>query len=145
VGQPSRRYWETVLARPVAGEELAGLVGADVGGWLHLDPETIDVLRDAHGRGTRMTLLSNAPHELADVVETLPELDFFDDYVFSARIGVAKPEPAAFEAALEVMGLPPGDVLFIDDREANVAGARAVGLDARRYTSAEALRADLLA
>ena len=91
-----------------------------------------------------MTMLSNAPHELADAVETLPELGFLDAFVFSARIGVAKPEPAAFRAALDVMGLPADEVVFIDDREPNVTGAREVGMGARLYTSTDALRADLL-
>ena len=134
-----------MLDRPVADGEFAELIRGDVGGWLHLDPEAIGVLREAHERGARLTLLSNAPHELADVVETLPELGFFDAYVFSARIGAAKPDPAAFQAALDVMGAPADEVVFIDDREANVAGARAVGIDARRYTNADVLRADLLA
>jgi HAD superfamily hydrolase (TIGR01509 family) len=74
----------------------------------------------------------------------LPELAFFDAFVFSARIGVAKPAPAAFLAALDVMGVPPGEVVFIDDREPNVAGARAVGIDGRRFSDAGALRAELL-
>jgi putative hydrolase of the HAD superfamily len=31
------------------------------------------------------------------------------------------------------IGLPAGEILFIDDNEANVEGARAVGLQARLY------------
>jgi putative hydrolase of the HAD superfamily len=143
-GAPPERYWATVLGRAPRAGELDELIRIDTAGWMHLDAETIAVLRAAHERGARMTLLSNAPHALADAVEALPELDFFDAFVFSARIGVAKPEPAAFLAALDVMGLPAGDVVFIDDREPNVAGARAIGIDGRLFTGAGALREQLL-
>jgi putative hydrolase of the HAD superfamily len=130
-----------VLARPPADGELAELVRRDVAGWLHLNGETLEILGAAHDRGVKMTLLSNAPHELADAVEALPELEFIDAFVFSARIAAAKPDAAAYEAALEVMGVPAEEVVFVDDREENVAGARAVGIEARRFIGPDTLRA----
>lgn len=144
-GAPTGDYWAAVLGRQATPAELEGLVRRDVESWMRVDEEVLGVLREAHGRGARMTLLSNAPHELADAVTAMPELAFFDHRVFSARIGVTKPEAAAFHAALEVMGVPAAEVIFIDDREANVEGARRVGLDGRLYTSPAALRSDLLA
>ena len=144
VGGSAGDYWATVFGRAVDADELELVVRRDVDNWMLLNHDTLDVLRAVHERGTRMALLSNAPHELADAIEALPELAFFDDLVFSARIGVAKPEPRAFHAALEVMGLPADEVVFVDDREVNVASAREVGLRARLYTAADALRADLL-
>ena len=143
-GEPTGDYWAAVLGRTPAPAELEELVRRDVESWLSVDEEALGVLREAHERGARMTLLSNAPHELADVVAAMPALSFFDHMVFSARIGVTKPEPAAFQAALEVMGLPAAEVIFVDDREANIEGARRVGLDGRLYTNAAALRSDLL-
>ncbi len=143
-GAPTGDYWAAVLGRTPEPAELEELVRRDVESWLSVDEEALGVLREVHGRGARMTLLSNAPHELADAVSAMPELTFFDHLVFSARIGVTKPEPAAFLAALEVMGVPAAEVIFIDDRDANIEGARRVGLDGRLYTSAAALRSDLL-
>ncbi len=143
-GGSAAGYWATVMGRPVEPAALAELVRRDVESWLQVDEEALAVLRAAHERGHRMTLLSNAPHELADAVTGMPDLAFFDGMVFSARIGVTKPEPAAFHAALEVMGVPAAEVTFIDDRESNVAGAREVGLRAHLYRTAAELRADLL-
>ncbi len=40
----------------------------------------------------------------------------FEHLLFSARLGVAKPDPAAFAAALDVIGEPASEVVFIDDR-----------------------------
>jgi phosphoglycolate/pyridoxal phosphate phosphatase family enzyme len=49
---------------------------------------------------------------------------------FAAEHVVGKPSPAAFEVALDVLGLPANRVLMIGDRlDTDIAGAQAVGLD----------------
>ena len=53
-------------------------------------------------------------------------LDVFDVLGFSSRIGHAKPSRQAFEWCIERFDVPPGDILFIDDTQANLdAGGRA--------------------
>lgn len=54
----------------------------------------------------------------------------FREVFVSSRLGHRKPEPAAFHAVLESIGLPAERVLFLDDTHENVEGARAVGLQA---------------
>jgi putative hydrolase of the HAD superfamily len=61
----------------------------------------------------------------------------------SCYMGLRKPEPAMYRRAIDILGCPPQRILFIDDREENVAGAAAAGIKAIRFTGAEALRADL--
>ena len=61
----------------------------------------------------------------------------------SCYMGLRKPEPAMYRRAIDILGGPPQRILFIDDREENVAGAAAEGITAVRFTGAEALRADL--
>lgn len=59
----------------------------------------------------------------------------FDRVFVSSDIGLRKPERAAFEHVCREIGLPPTALLFFDDLEENVAGARACGLQAVRVTS----------
>jgi putative hydrolase of the HAD superfamily len=61
----------------------------------------------------------------------------------SCYVGLRKPEPAMYRRAIDILGCLPQRILFIDDREENVAGAAATGIKAIRFTGAEALRADL--
>lgn len=61
----------------------------------------------------------------------------------SGEHGVRKPSPEAYEIALTAVGRDASDVIFVDDSEANVAGARAVGIDAIQFSGASALRAAL--
>lgn len=48
----------------------------------------------------------------------------------SSDIGRRKPEPAAFAAVLSEIGLPPQRILFFDDTQENVEGARCAGMRA---------------
>jgi FMN phosphatase YigB (HAD superfamily) len=63
--------------------------------------------------------------------------------LFSATTRATKPSPAAYAAALTVLGAAPADVLFVDDSPSNVDGARRMGIAAVHFTSAESLRAEL--
>lgn len=54
----------------------------------------------------------------------------FDPILYSHETGLLKPEPEAYENALEQMGAEADDVFFIDDHAICVEGARAVGIDA---------------
>lgn len=57
----------------------------------------------------------------------------FDPIVISAEIGVAKPDAGFFRTALQLLDLSAASVLFVDDVQANVEGARGVGLVAERF------------
>ncbi|HEY5988177.1 MAG TPA: HAD-IA family hydrolase, partial [Streptosporangiaceae bacterium] len=52
----------------------------------------------------------------------------FDAVVISAEVGMRKPEERIFRHAIGMLGLTPRECVFIDDIEANVAAAEAVGM-----------------
>jgi epoxide hydrolase-like predicted phosphatase len=56
--------------------------------------------------------------------------DICDTIVYSHEVGYLKPEPAAYRIVCEALGVAPAEVLFLDDVQANVDGARAVGMRA---------------
>jgi HAD superfamily hydrolase (TIGR01509 family) len=53
--------------------------------------------------------------------------------VYSHEIGVEKPDPEAFGAVCESLGVRPESCLFVDDAEPNVLAARAVGMQAHLF------------
>ena len=61
--------------------------------------------------------------------------------VLSHELGMRKPEPRIYRAALRIAGVrEPGRALLIDDLQANVSAARRAGLRAIRYRGPEDLR-----
>jgi FMN phosphatase YigB (HAD superfamily) len=70
-------------------------------------------------------------------------LDQFDHLTFSAEVSLIKPDAAIYEHSLRGVGVAASEALFIDDKEPNVQGARAVGIRAIRFQSIEQLRREL--
>jgi FMN phosphatase YigB (HAD superfamily) len=62
---------------------------------------------------------------------------------FSAEVRSIKPEPAIYQHCLEGLGVVPSESLFIDDREVNLAAARAMGIHGIQFKSIAQLRNDL--
>ncbi|MFI4936561.1 MAG: HAD-IA family hydrolase [Caulobacterales bacterium] len=66
-----------------------------------------------------------------------------DPMFFSAELGLAKSDLAAFYAVQARLGVPPGDVLFIDDAAGNVERALQIGWDGVCFVSNRQLIAEL--
>ena len=61
----------------------------------------------------------------------IPVDELFDFVVDSSSVGVRKPDPRIFEIALQRLGsVASGQVVFLDDYQANVDAARELGLQA---------------
>jgi glucose-1-phosphatase len=65
--------------------------------------------------------------------------------VFSAELGRSKPDPEAFRRLAIRLTVAPGEILYLDDDAAYVAGAREAGLVADRVGGASDVRASLAA
>jgi 2-haloacid dehalogenase len=107
-------------------------------------PGAVDVVRDLNAAGIPMWGLTNWSHELyPHAPARFAFLELLESVVVSGTEGMAKPDPRIFELVSERSGLPPGRLVFVDDRATNVDGARAVGMDGIVFTGAEALRTAL--
>ena len=62
---------------------------------------------------------------------------------FTRRLRGRKPDSVVFERALCSWDKEPGQVLFIDDSEKNIAGAAANGLHTHHFTGPETLEREL--
>ncbi|MFI6596166.1 HAD family hydrolase [Nonomuraea sp. NPDC050536] len=99
-----------------------------------------DMLRLVRKNGLKTCLLSNSwsntyPRELFD--------GLFDAVVISAEVGMRKPEPGIFRHALELVALPGEECVFIDDLEANIVAARALGITGIHHRDPDTTLAEL--
>jgi putative hydrolase of the HAD superfamily len=60
--------------------------------------------------------------------------------ILSHEIGLRKPDPEIYRAALRLSGTRPEETVFVDDIRANVDSARKLGINAIRFTDAADLR-----
>ncbi|MFK4066545.1 HAD family hydrolase [Streptomyces sp. NPDC029674] len=140
-------YWGQVaaaLGTDFDDARVARLVEADLASWSAVDGTMVALIEELTDAGRPVALLSNIPEELAAHYEERHLwLKHFQVCAFSCRIGHAKPESGAYQwclDALGALGVEPGRVLFVDDREENIRAAEAVGVRGHLFTSAARLR-----
>lgn len=96
--------------------------------------------------GVTPVLVSNTnPLHWQGVLSVAPELPrLLPLRALSFEIGVRKPDPAHFEAALGLANATPREAVFADDRAEMVEAARRLGIDAFVVGSSKTLENDLL-
>jgi putative hydrolase of the HAD superfamily len=137
-GECTNDEFELALARelvladggPVAGPGLLARMFAGQ----TLDEAMLDMFRKLKAGGVPTGLLSNSwgggyPRELFP--------DMFDAVVISGEVGMRKPEPRIFLHAAELLGLPPGECVFIDDIQANITAAEQIGFTGVLHNGAD--------
>ena len=114
-------------------------------------PESLDVVRrlrqGVRGQPTRVRLatLNNESRELNEHrIDRFGLCGLFDVFFSSCWLGVRKPTRQIYERVLGMTQADPTHCLFVDDREQNLAPARALGMQTIHFTSATTL-ADSLA
>jgi putative hydrolase of the HAD superfamily len=130
-------YWNAVArtaSRTLTPDQISALVEIDSRGWSHPAPVTSQWARDLRAAGLRTALLSNMPFPVRDYILRCPWLPDFDVRVFSCEAGLCKPEPEIYRNCLSKLGVPPSEVLFLDDREPNIRTAEALGWHAVLFT-----------
>jgi putative hydrolase of the HAD superfamily len=142
-GLSAAEYWKHVAGHELSVRAVEQLSRVDIESWIRPNPATIAVLTAARARGAHLTLLSNAPHLQADMLTADPTMQsLFDHLIFSARIGISKPDPRIY--ALVLAQLPAtANLLFIDDRAENVIAARRAGIPGVIFHSAEQLDGEI--
>jgi 2-haloacid dehalogenase len=129
-------YRDAIMAWASRGEEMAA----------GQFDETVDVLSDVKAAGIRCYALSNMEPEAFTIRRArFAFMTWFDGQVISGLEGVAKPDRRIFEILLARYALVPETTVFVDDVQRNVDAARALGINAVRYTGAGQLRRDLRA
>jgi putative hydrolase of the HAD superfamily len=131
-----RSFWVDFYRQVLAGlghqgEELAEALFAafsDPAGYRLFD-DVRPALEELAGRGVTLGVVSNFEPWLEDIL-ALQEVDhLFAAVAISGKLGVAKPDPAIFQWAVQATGADPAATVHVGDQPVNdVDAARAVGL-----------------
>lgn len=131
--RPFWDYFYTYLLREAGIEEdLSPYVTGMYEGFLddeslYPDPEALELLPRLRSQGLILGMISNAPKRLDGLCQRMGLA--LDLIITSAEVGVEKPAPAIFHAALERAGVKPEEAIYVgDDYNNDVQGAEQVGL-----------------
>jgi putative hydrolase of the HAD superfamily len=140
-------FWEK-FARDsgvaLTAANVAELNRLDARMWTTQNPAMVAWQQQLKARGLRTAILSNMGDSvLESILGAYTWIQNFDVLVWSFQLGMAKPDPAIYRHTLERLGTQPEETLFVDDKRVNVETARALGLKAVQFTTAERLRQQL--
>ena len=134
---PSSRSSPTSIASSRCGSSGRG-------GSLVPRPDAVPTLEALRRRGQKVGLITVCSQEVADIWDETPFAGLFDATVFSASVGLAKPDPQIYELACEQLGVEPADCLFVGDgANDELPGAERAGMTALQLRApGEALTPD---
>jgi putative hydrolase of the HAD superfamily len=130
-----RAFWDALRQQyQLPQHEIAAL--EQIGTFYHTCfaafPDAAECLAQLRAHNLRLAVLTN--FELPSVDRTLHYAGIdpsqFDVLLSSASIGFRKPDPRAYLAVADALGLQPSECAFVDDLPENVEAARALGMTA---------------
>ena len=118
--------------------------------WLHMAapaiPHSVSLLRNLRRRNCPVFALSNFGIETFEIAKPeYPFLTEFDRSYISGYMGVTKPDARIYEMLEADCGRAPEVLLFTDDREDNIAAAKARGWQTHLFDGADGFAHRLVA
>lgn len=134
-----------VLPDVIAGWGWTGSVEAFARTWFEscdrCDADAANLIRELASRDILCCAASNQDNRRAVHLDSVAEIaELLPRRFFSCRLGTMKPEPAYFRAVEADLGLTGEQILFVDDKPENVAGARHCGWRADHVATPSRLR-----
>lgn len=138
------QHWNTVLDHLKVPEERRAEFKRRFWSKDRVDDDLIEYIRQLR-KDYRTGLLSNAWDGIRPaILKRFPQmLTVFDVAVFSAEVGMRKPDLRYYNWILEKLGVGAEEAVFIDDYPPNVEAARQIGMHAVRFVNPEQLYREL--
>lgn len=155
-GLPERGLFKIIYENPVSKQATLGKatiaeVWAEIGRQLDLSSTEISKMQAEIWSGYEWnTQLLDFIHSLkpdyktgvlsdawADAREGMADIinhDLFDVIIFSAEVGIQKPNPEIFHLALSHLEIEPQEAIFLDDRQKNVDVSLSLGMHGLLFT-----------
>jgi putative hydrolase of the HAD superfamily len=118
--------------RACGPERVAAIVSEHLASFyaiVHIDPQALATLTTLRAAGLRLAIVSNAARPSERVLDMLGLRAATDAVVMSYAVGVLKPDPRIYRAALDAIGVAPAAAVFVGDGgDGELGGARQLGI-----------------
>jgi putative hydrolase of the HAD superfamily len=139
---PEREYWAT-RTREVS--ELCGENWTSMSDFVKaargrapaevIRPEALNAINIARKKACKLAILSNELDLFygADFREKLPFMEWFDVIIDATYTEILKPDPRAYQACIDALGIDAARCVFVDDQYRNIVGAMNAGMQAVHF------------
>jgi putative hydrolase of the HAD superfamily len=141
-------YFKTVLSSLAVfmdEKSIEEIIEIDTNSWKNINAETEALMKELKSAGYLLGILSNVPHEfLAWAKKNRPVFSLPHVGLYSCEVNLVKPEEAIYRKLLSMLGVEAPELVFFDDKEENIAGAKALGMEAILWKDVKEARRELL-
>jgi len=139
----AEEHWKHLQDRLKLDDQEVELFERRFWGGDELDETLVEFIKGLNDEYTT-ALLSNAWDNLRTLMEEIWEIDQVFDHVFiSAEVNLAKPDDQIYQYVINQLGVPPSEIVFLDDFKVNVKAARESGMHAIHFRNREQGLAEL--
>ncbi len=123
-----RRSLERVGRKLENNDSADGLIAYPFEKLVELDQSAVGLIRSLKRRGYHVFALTNTPPPHLEVMKRHGWTLLFDGFFASCELNSIKPETKIYLLMLRAIRAKPEDVVFVDDREENIRGAKGAGI-----------------
>ena len=102
-------------------------------------PGMLDLIKSLKKKGIQTALLSNVRKSQAKVKKRSGLYEFFNPTILSYEEGIRKPDLKFYKLILNKLNMSPSEVIFVDDKEVNIAAAKSLGIDTIKFLNKDQL------
>lgn len=92
------------------------------------DKQLYALAEELRSNGIKTGIISNIYLIFAKFTRLIGDYNRFEPVVLSCDVKIKKPAPGIYQAAIRQLSLNPEELLFIDNREENLAAAQELGM-----------------
>jgi putative hydrolase of the HAD superfamily len=144
----AKEYFKTVLnslAVFMDEKSIEDIIEIDTNSWKNVNTETEALMKEIKAAGYLIGILSNVPLGfLAWAKKNLPVFSLPHIGLYSCEVNLIKPEEAIYRRLLSMLGVEASELVFFDDKAENIAGAKALGMEAILWKNVESARRELV-
>jgi epoxide hydrolase-like predicted phosphatase len=132
---PEEGVWQNVAATLHLDADALAAFMQEFWAGDNLNADLYQFVKDLHVK-YKVGLLSNAWSGARAALDSRYHmLGVFDMTIFSAEVGLAKPDRRIYQLALDRLGVEASQAIFVDDFPANIDAANALGIHAVSFNN----------
>ena len=136
-GASAKWFWNSI-SQELTGDNLSAstieeLISIEQKRWTKPNQNVVEEINHLSNQGYDLAILSNASHELAEVLNTVECAKPFKHIMISSTLHLIKPNPNIWPIVLRKLKTNPENILFIDDSQNNVDSGNSYGLTAKLW------------
>lgn len=127
------QYWNWALKEWNLDMSVKEITDLLIKGY-EINEKVVDIVKEVRDKGYKTLICTNNfPARINELQKRFKFLDNFDAKAISYEVGATKPDKKIFQELVKQSGVKPEEIVFADDNNDNLEGAKELGIQSFFY------------